>query len=175
MVEPKKFGRALGIGARVASNLLRERAGQVMQGAPPGAAVPARAENPTSRETSRPKSLAAISENVENTREKAWAAARASAGEIRGLGNGARRFGQAFWGPLMHAGSVLWLEVTGLFFALFALFFAQNLYRVRTGWKQGAEHSHFLLYCALTILFLWFSSSSFLRARRKNKRLHSIH
>jgi hypothetical protein len=111
-----------------------------------------------------------MDENVMHSKERAWAAARASAQKTRGIGHGARRFGQAVWGPLTHASSVLWLEVTGLFFALFALFFAQNLYRVRGAWKQGPEHSHFLLYCAITLLFCWFSSSSFLRAYKKNKR-----
>ncbi len=177
MVQPQKFGRVLGIGVRVASNLLRERAGQAMQGngpnqapPPPPAAGPAPGENPASSGKTRPVSPPAVYENVENIKNAVRDAARASAEKSRGVGYGAKRFGQAFWGPLTHASSVLWLEVTGLFFALFALFFAQNLYRVRGAWRQGPEHQHFLLYCALTLIFVWFSSSSFLRARAKNKK-----
>jgi hypothetical protein len=175
MVEPKKFGRALGIGVRVASNLVRERAGQVAAGdgrsqAAPQAAGSVRGKNSDAPETSSPRSFGAVDENVKHGQEKAWAAARARAQKTRGVGYGAKRFGQAVWGPLTHAGSVLWLEVTGLFFALFALFFAQNLYRIRGAWKQGPEHSHFLLYCAITLIFFWFSSSSFLRAYKRNKR-----
>jgi hypothetical protein len=171
MVQPQKFGRVLGIGVRVASNLLRERAGQAMQGNGQNQAPPP-------PQTAGPASPPAVYEkvenikNAENLREKVRDAARASAERTRGVGYGAKRFGQAFWGPLTHASSVLWLEVTGLFFALFALFFAQNLYRIRGAWKQGAEHQHFLLYCALTLIFLWFSSSSFLRAHAKNKKPH---
>ncbi len=89
--------------------------------------------------------------------------------KTRAAGRGAKKFGQAFWGPLHHAGSVLWLEVTGLFFALFTVFFAQNVYRVHGAWRHGSEHTHFLLYIALTAIFAWFSASSFLRARKKGK------
>ena len=73
-------------------------------------------------------------------------------------------------GPFTHAGSVLWLEISGLFFALFALFFVQSVYRVRTAWRQGPEHSHLLLYIFLAGVFVWFSISSFSRAYRKSKR-----
>ena len=66
---------------------------------------------------------------------------------------GAKAFGQAFLGPFTHAGSVLWLEITGLFFALFALFFVQSVYRVRSAWRQGPEHTHLLLYAALAVGF----------------------
>jgi hypothetical protein len=91
-------------------------------------------------------------------------------GKLAGAKRGAKAFGQAFLGPFTHAGSILWLEITGLFFALFALFFVQNAYRVRTSWWQGPEHVHLLLYAALAIGFAWFSLSSFLRAYRKSKR-----
>jgi hypothetical protein len=177
-MESRKFGRVLGIGVRVASNLLRDRAGEVIQAnsqdrAPSQAAEPAGNQTPAFPEKARPERPSAIYGNIENTREKVATAARASAGKTHSVGRGARRFGQAVWGPFTHASSVLWLEVTGLFFALFALFFAQNLYRVHEAWRHGAEHTHFLLYCALTLIFLWFSSSSFLRAHRKSKRSHS--
>jgi hypothetical protein len=64
----------------------------------------------------------------------------------------------------------LWLEITGLFFAFFALFFAQNIYRVRAAWKHGPDHNHLLLYLLLAVVFTWFSASSFLRAYRKSQR-----
>jgi hypothetical protein len=83
---------------------------------------------------------------------------------------GAKAFGRALWEPFTHAGSVLWLEITGLFFALFAFFFVQSVYRVRTAWRQGPEHTHLLLYGALAVAFAWFSFSSFARAYRKSKR-----
>jgi hypothetical protein len=83
---------------------------------------------------------------------------------------GAKAFGNALWTPFGHAGGVLWLEITGLFFALFTLFFVQSAYRVRGDWKAGPEHAHLVLYALLGMAFAWFSGSSFLRAYRKSKR-----
>ena len=85
------------------------------------------------------------------------------------LGRGTRNFGRAVLGPVAHTGGVLWLEVTGLFFGLFTLFFVQNVYRFRASWKIGPEHIHFLVYSALTLLFAVFTVSQFLKARRKEK------
>ena len=143
-MEPKKVGRTLGIGVRVASNMLRERVERAAAAHPP----PAQAGN---------------------GRPAAGAPAIPIANRVAGVKRGAKAFGQAFLGPFTHAGSVLWLEITGLFFALFAVFFAQSVYRLHAAWRQGPEHTHLLLYCALTVAFAWFSVSSFLRAYRKSR------
>jgi hypothetical protein len=145
-MEPKKVGRTLGIGVRVASNMLRERVERAA----------ASAHAPSTAGSGRPAATPAPS--VPLSRRVATAK------------RGAKAFGQALLGPFTHAGGVLWLEITGLFFALFALFFVQSIYRVRTAWRQGPEHTHLLLYCALAFVFAWFSASSFARAYRKSKR-----
>jgi hypothetical protein len=145
-MEPKKVGRTLGIGVRVASNMLRERVQRAS--APPSARV--------------------MAENSGGTAPQAR-----SAQVLSGMATakrGAKAFGQAFLGPFTHAGSILWLEITGLFFAFFALFFVQSIYRIRGAWRQGPEHAHLLLYGLLAIVFVWFSLSSFTRAYRKSKR-----
>src|SRR5580692_4755733 len=144
-MEPKKVGRTLGIGVRVASNMLRERVERA-SASPPATST---AENgPPSASTAR-RSAVPMTNRVNNAKR------------------GAKAFGQALLGPFTHAGSVLWLEITGLFFALFAVFFAQNVYRLRAAWRQGQEHTHLLLYCALTVAFAWFSVGSFLCAYSK--------
>jgi hypothetical protein len=148
-MEPKKVGRTLGIGVRVASNMLRQRVEQAAA-AHPG---PVGAGNGRPAAAPRP---APISPSLSS---RAATAKR-----------GAKAFGQALLGPFTHAGSVLWLEISGLFFALFALFFVQSVYRVRTAWRQGPEHTHLLLYVLLAAVFVWFSLSSFTRAYRKSKR-----
>jgi hypothetical protein len=148
-MEPKKVGRALGIGARVASNMVRQRLAQA-------AAAPS---TPVTAAIPRPPEPAPPPRYVVPGPSKTATAKR-----------GAKAFGQAILGPFTHAGSILWLEITGLFFALFALFFVQSVYRVRTAWRQGPEHAHLLLYCILAVGFGWFSVSSFTRAYRKNKR-----
>jgi hypothetical protein len=160
-MEPKKVGRALGIGVRVASNMLRQRVAQAAaaQPAPQPAPVtggipPATAGN--GRQGAGPGQTTSFN--------------RPGNSKVATTKRGVKAFGQAFLGPFTHAGSILWLEITGLFFALFTLFFVQSIYRVLAAWRQGAEHAHLLLYCALAVVFAWFSASSFLRAYRKSKR-----
>lgn len=84
----------------------------------------------------------------------------------RRLGQGSRRFGLSVWLPFAHASRMLWLEVTGLFFALFTLFFAVNLWRLHKNWQAGPDHKRFLLYALCTVLFSYFTVSSFVRAKR---------
>jgi hypothetical protein len=149
-MEPKKVGRTLGIGIRVASNMVRERMER--------AAAPAPASSAAAN--GRPAAVPASASGRSFPIGSRIAAAK----------KGAKAFGHGLLGPFTHAGGVLWLEITGLFFALFALFFVQSVYRVHTAWRQGSEHAHLLLYCALAVVFAWFSASSFTRAYRKSKR-----
>jgi predicted anti-sigma-YlaC factor YlaD len=87
-----------------------------------------------------------------------------------GAKQGAKKFGEAVWGPFVHAGSVLWLEVTGLFFALFSLFFAQGVYRLRADWRTGPNHQRLVIYAVVAIVFFYFAVSSFYRAHRKQQK-----
>ena len=160
-MEPRKVGRTLGIGVRVASNMLRERVERAAAAhSTPATAGVSSSPNPASAANRRPMAAPAPGPG-----RPARASSPATAAK-----RGARAFGQALWGPFTHAGSILWLEITGLFFALFALFFAQSVYRVHTAWRQGPEHTHLLLYGAVAVAFAWFSVSSFARAYRKSKR-----
>jgi predicted anti-sigma-YlaC factor YlaD len=134
-MEPDRVGRKLGVGVRVASGMLRDRATQTAQTAKQDAPVYA----------ARAKSAA----------------------------KGAKRFGESIWGPFVHAGSVLWLEVTGLFFAIFSLFFVQGVYRLRTDWRTGPNHQRLLIYAVVAIVFLYFAVSSFYRAHRKQQKRKS--
>ena len=147
-MEPKKVGRTLGIGLRVASNMVRERVERASAPVPPSST----SGNGSPRTTAPASSSVPISRRVATAKR------------------GAKAFGQALLGPFTHAGGVLWLEITGLFFALFALFFVQSVYRVRTAWRTGPEHTHLLLYVAMAFIFAWFSVSSFTRAYRKSRR-----
>jgi hypothetical protein len=156
-MEPKKVGRAVGLGVRVASNMLRERMERVSAPHPAaattGAPIPADATVGGNRRT------------VAAPGRPAGPVARAAT-----VKRAAKAFGQGLLGPFTHAGRVLWLEITGLFFALFAFFFVQSVYRVHTEWRQGGEHGHLVLYGFLALAFTWFSVSSFTRAYRKGKR-----
>ena len=142
-MEPNYFGKKLGIGVRVASRMARERAAEASRRADQVARDAAQA-----------------------ARQKA----PVYAAKGKAVGTGTKRFGQAFLGPLRHVTGVLWLEITGVFFALFALFFAQSLYKIREQYSAGPQHRSFLLYGAGTLIFLYFSLSSFFRARRQEKK-----
>jgi hypothetical protein len=154
-MEPRKVGRTLGIGVRVASNMVRQRVEEARQSSQATSA--ANQGEPT---TNRPVPEA----------QPIPVAPRVAA-QAANARRGVRAFGQALVTPFTHAGGILWLEITGLFFALFAVFFAQGIYRLR-GALHGAQPGdmqHLALYVFLTLGFAWFSVSSFLRARRKTK------
>lgn len=150
-MEPNSFGRRVGIGVRLASKMLKQRAASPSSGS--YAAAPKTYAQPA---PGTPRRTAVRSKDY--------------ADPARRAGRGTRRFGQALFGPLLHVSGTLWLEITGLFFALFALFFAQNVMRLRSAFAHGTEHAHFVLYVILMLLFCWFSASSFLKARRRGRR-----
>jgi hypothetical protein len=153
-MEPNRFGRKLGIGVRVASRMVKERAAQA-NNAP--ASTP-QAENRQPDKAPRP-ATPPPSAPRKNLVEPA-----------RRVGEGTRRFGRAFLGPVKHVSATLWLEITGLFFALFALFFGQNAWKTRTAVLHGPEHAHFLLYAVATLVFLYFCVSSFVKSARRGRR-----
>ena len=139
-MEPNSLGRKLGVGVRVASRMLLERASQ---GSPPTPPVP---------------------DVVAPTRQS-----QVYAGRGKGVARGTRKFGEAMWKPLAHASGVLWLEVTGLFFGVFTFFFGMNTYKLRYEWAVGPDHQRFLVYGIVTLIFGYFTFSSFYRARKKEK------
>lgn len=85
-------------------------------------------------------------------------------------GQAARAAGRGVGGflrPFRRVGGILWLEVTGFFFGLFAVFFAVTLWRSRADYAQGPHHQQFLTAAVLAVVFGYLSISSFLRANRK--------
>jgi len=162
-MKPEKIGRVLGIGLRVAGRI----AGQKLTG--------------ESQATGAPQAGAAAGAQNTQTRHVGQAAAQAGASgqsasqaEVRAAGQTAGRTAKSvargvggFLRPFRRVGAVLWLEVTGAFFFLFALFFAQAMWRMRESWAQGENHPKFLVMGALMAVFLYMSVSSFWRARRR--------
>lgn len=155
-MEPNRLGRVLGIGARVAAKTIRERAAQAGQAAPAGSG--ARPAAAGTRSSAGP----------EKRMQSAAAAGAAAADGGRRLARGAGRFGSAMLQPVARASSILALQISGVFFAIFALFFLNHTWQAhRTlGWHDG----HTRVYAALGIAFTWFAVSSFWRARRKEQR-----
>lgn len=144
-MRPGTLGRALGIGARLATQ-------RILPAAPPPA-TPAQQRLASESRVRQGQSIGRQTRNV---------------------GRGSRNFGRALWNPFAHASSILWLEITGMFFAMFALLFAQHLWTIRTAWRFGPEHAHFLTYTGFTLLFTYFAASSFLRARARTRRARNL-
>jgi hypothetical protein len=68
---------------------------------------------------------------------------------------------------------VLWLEVTGTFFAVLAAFLSQGLWKQRGAVHlplDSAEAGKYYLHIAAFGVFLYFAVSSFVRARRRGRR-----
>ncbi|AFL89859.1 hypothetical protein Terro_3645 [Terriglobus roseus DSM 18391] len=72
--------------------------------------------------------------------------------------------------PLKTASKALWHELTGSFFALFAASFTIAIWQTRANATSAvpADRYRFLAFCALALLFAYFSVSNFLRAKRRN-------
>jgi hypothetical protein len=72
-----------------------------------------------------------------------------------------------FLRPFRRVGGILWLEVTGAFFLLFALVFGAAMYRTRPLHLDGPYAKPFLVSAAMMLVFLYLGVTSFLSARRK--------
>jgi hypothetical protein len=163
-----RFGRALGIGARAAAKTLVTAVDAAT--APNPSAPPAK----TTRTTTHPKEASTEAQSAE-TKAKA-SGVRLGQQAVRktaqvkqtgkGLKQGGKRFGEAVWGPFVKLSGVLWLEVTGVFFGIFAVF------AVGGTWKMAMNHdapSHLLGTAAMAGLFGYFCVSSFVRASRRGR------
>jgi hypothetical protein len=94
-----------------------------------------------------------------DTRARGQAAGQTAKGVARGVGG--------FLRPFRRVGGILWLEMTGAFFFLFVLYFAQALWRMRASWAQGENHPRFVVFTVMLAVFLYLSVSSFWRAWRR--------
>jgi hypothetical protein len=133
------IGRVLGVGVRVAGRIAGQRI------AASGSSAP------------RPVTVPGV--GAQRPRINAQQAARAGGSISRGLGGFVR--------PFARVGRSLFLEVTGVFFLLFVLVFGNWAWRLRAQYLQGPEHSKFLVYAGMMLVFAYLTASSFWRARRK--------
>jgi hypothetical protein len=149
-VDYERTGRKLGTGLKVLGRMAKQRLDEA--GSPP-APQAVTGQNAASHETvPLPKVAASIPFTGNAVRE------------------GGRQFGKAVVGPFAKAGHVLWLETVGLFFALFAVGFLAEGWKLRQQWRSGPEHGKFVAYAALVLVFGYFCATSFVRARRRDRR-----
>lgn len=183
-----RFGRALGVGARAAAKTLVTAADAATAENPSAktAGVRANAVPAANAGEVRPAQPAAATSAGVDVRRAATAvadpavtakAAKAAARTIAGgrdakkaLGRGGKRFGQAALEPVIRLSGVLWLEVSGAFFGIFALGALGGAWRLRGSWHEGrAAQEQLLGAAAMFLVFGYFCVSNFVRARRRER------
>jgi hypothetical protein len=166
-----RFGRALGYGARHAAKSLAKAveaataANPVSHSTPPGAAA-------------QPPRAASIVNNLAEAHQTVQQAKRQIKNEAKTYAQAsaktqARALGKSAWAPLAKFSSVVWLQVTGSFFLLIALFFGQGLWTSRHQLLHPAnptEGRQLTLHAVIFAAFLYFALSNFLRARRRERK-----
>ena len=165
-----RFGRALGIGARSAAKAL---AGAVDAATAPNPTRPA--STPPAASPSRPAKSPPVADPIAaaaRTAARATVRTQASVRDTRkGIARGGKRFGEAVWGPFAKLSRVLWLEITGSFFGIFALFAAHAVWVNRAAFHfttaDRDARSHLLIFLIMAITFSYFCISSFVRAYRR--------
>jgi hypothetical protein len=177
-----RFGRALGFGARQAVKTLVTAVDAATaenpssKGANRGGGSPRspQASATSSTTASAPSGSAAALETLAaKAAHKAAQKVIQTRGVRKGLAQGRKRFGQAAWEPFVRLSGVLWLELAGVFFGIFALFAASGVWKLRGQWHSAANsdgHRQLLGALAMLAIFGYFSVSSFVRARKRERR-----
>jgi hypothetical protein len=148
-----KFGRALGQGTRDAARALLKAADAATAPNPSPRLEPRPQPRP---ETTLPRVAIQTVQKVRTTQ--------------RGVQAGSRNFIQATTAPIVKASGILWLEVTGSIFALFAAASAIEIYRHRAGLQAaGDDRRNLILAAIMFALFAAFTVSNFVRAHRKSQ------
>lgn len=145
-MKPQTIGRALGIGLRVAGRIAGQRIAASSQAA-----------------VSQPDAGPIAAPGAAQSRAARQAAGRTvtqlASGTARGIGG--------FLKPFRRVGGIVWLEVTGVFFALPVLVFGPVIWKTRLSWAHGPDHRTFVTASVIVALFLYLCVSSFWRARRR--------
>ena len=160
-----RLGRILGKGAKQAARTAWEAidAATAPDPNPPTPNRSAAPRTPVERPTVMPPSTRSAANPTQPNRDALVTAVAKAADAAQSLQRGKRQMKQAALAPLKRAGHALWLEVTGSIFLIFAVGFGVNAWRVRT--MHGRPTVAF--FCIMCVLFLYFSATSFMKARRR--------
>src|ERR1700722_20340320 len=137
-----RFGRALGVGARAAAKTLVTAADAATAENPSAKPTSASASNTPAPGTRPVRPVGAATQTVDPAVvRKAANVAAQTIGRGRdakeALGRGGKRFGQSALEPVVRLSGVLWLEVSGAFFGIFALGALAGAWRLRGSWHEG--------------------------------------
>jgi hypothetical protein len=158
-MDKERLGRALGYGARHAAKTLAQAVDAATSPSPTGAARPAATSSRQTAGGDVVRSVVEAHRTVSETKSR-----------VRGA---AKQAGKSAFAPVAKFSSVLWLEVTGTFFALVAFAMFEGVWRLRAAMQMARNSPERLkLYgcVALGALFVYFAASNFVRAARRQRR-----
>jgi hypothetical protein len=170
-----RFGRALGVGTRAAAKTLVTA---VDAATAPNPSASAKAKETAGSASSPTDAVTATGAKPEVSGARLAEQAARTTAQVRqtgrGLKEGSRQFRKAAWGPVVKLSGVLWLELTGVFFGIFAIFAANGAWKMRGALHEAAgshdAYVRFVLSVAMAAIFGYFCVSSFVRANRRGKR-----
>jgi hypothetical protein len=177
-----RFGRVLGIGARLAAKTMVSAVDAATSPNPSAEAKARQSAEAASGSTAASASRAASASTAASGKGGAAVGRLGEQGARttaqvrqtgRGLKEGSRRFGEAVWGPFVKLSGALWLELTGVFFGIFAVFASVNAWKMRGALHEtGGNHDvhvRLLMSVAMAVVFGYFCVSSFVRANRRSR------
>jgi hypothetical protein len=156
-----RFGRALGVGARQAAKSLMS------------AAEAAAAPDPGRRPEPAVRPPEASRFSAGTTEPRATAVPVKPRIDPRVVAAQAQTLKKSVWSPFAKFSRILWLEVTGTFFAIFALIAGIQVWKLRAAvlLSPGAPDARRLyVYFAVFAVFAYFTVSNFVRANRRQRR-----
>jgi hypothetical protein len=161
-----RFGRALGVGARAAAKTL-VTAVDAARAPNPSAGTPAKQDaGAAATAASDPAPASAVRQQAARTTAQVRQTGQ-------GLKQGSKRFGEAVGGPLARLSGALWLELTGVFFGIFAVFAAGGAWKTRAALYETAAnhdaHVRLLTSAVMAAVFGYFCVSSFVKANRRSR------
>ncbi len=168
-----RFGRVLGIGTRLAAKTVVAAVDAATAPNPSARASTSQTEDRV-QTTAAPPTAEKAKEPVARLSQQAARTAAQMVQTGRGVKRGGKRFGEAVWGPFVKLSGQLWLELTGVFFGIFAVFAGSTAWKMRgdlheTGTNHD-PHVHLLLTAVMAVVFGYFCVSSFVKANRRGKR-----
>jgi len=175
-----RFGRALGFGARQAVKTVTAAVSAATaenpsgkgadKGANTGSAVPKPQERPAAG-TTQTATQSTLQTTAHKAAHQAAQTVIKARGAREGLRRGSRRFGGTAWKTITRLGGVLWLEVSGVFFGVFAVFALAAVVHLRGEWhRSAAGHRQLVVALAMLAFFGYFCVSNFVYARRRERR-----
>jgi hypothetical protein len=172
-----RFGRALGVGARAAAKTLVTAVDAATSPNPSAGAKAKQSAGATPAASASASAAAQASGKAEASGVRLGQQAARTTAQVRqtgqGLKQGSKRFGEAVWGPFVKLSGELWLELTGVFFGIFAVFAGGGAWKMRAALYETAvnhdAHVRLLISAAMAAVFGYFCVSSFVKANRRSR------